>query len=423
MKKYLSILIVAVLAVFASCNDDDDKTVYTVTFDADGGTPVPSVQRVEAGNTITAPSANPTKAGYSFLFWHLNGTTTAYNFQTPVNGAMTLYAKWQKESAAEYWQVTWNLNGGSWPSDDNHATQVIRGGTLAEPNAPTKAGNTFDGWYKEAGLTSKINFPYDVSGVTSDFTLYAKWTGGTNPSGYKMFTSVSALNSWLVSQPTNTGETAYKVGLKDLNLDSGNNWADLGDAIKNNDQKFLELNLEDCGGTAIPDGYLRVTGAAITYVGLFAGRDNLLLINLPKGLKTIDKDAFRLAGITSITIPESVTDLGISAFDLCESLHTVVINAKLETIKEYTFRGAGIKTITFPTSIKTLETSALYHCESLEEIIMLSVTPPNLTSDFRWAIESGGLSTLKKIKVPSGSVEDYKKVDNWKKHADIIVAI
>jgi uncharacterized repeat protein (TIGR02543 family) len=185
MKKYLSILMVALLTLFAACiiynddgNDDensnDGKTVYTVTFETDGGAPVPSVQKVEEGGTVITPSINPAKVGYAFVFWHLRGATTAYNFQTPVSSNITLHAKWQKE--AEYWQVSWELNGGSWPSDDNHATQALKGGTLAEPATPVKAGSTFDGWYKESALTNKITFPYDLSNVTSNFTLYAKWT-------------------------------------------------------------------------------------------------------------------------------------------------------------------------------------------------------------------------------------------------------
>jgi len=166
---------IVVLVVFVSCSNDDDKTVYTVTFETDGGTPVPSVQKVEEGNAVTAPVTNPTKAGYVFVYWHLSGATTAYNFQSPINNNITLYAKWQEEAIAEYWQVAWELNGGSWTSGDNHDTQVVKGGTLSEPNAPTKSGSTFDGWYKEDALTNKVTFPYDVSNITSNIILYAKW--------------------------------------------------------------------------------------------------------------------------------------------------------------------------------------------------------------------------------------------------------
>ena len=159
-------------------------TVYTVRFDAAGGSPVPAVQTVKAGDKVIAPATNPAKAGYVFLFWHPDEAATAYDFSTPVNGDLTLRAKWEEEAKAEYWKVAWNLNGGSWPPDDNHATQVVKGGTLAEPSAPVKAGNTFDGWYKEAALTNKVTFPYNVSEAASNLAFYAKWIteNGTGPS-------------------------------------------------------------------------------------------------------------------------------------------------------------------------------------------------------------------------------------------------
>ena len=170
MKRLFVIMLTALTLL--GCESAKD-TVYTVTFDSDGGTAV-IAQKVVAGETATAPD-NPTKQGYVFLFWTLNGANTAYNFQTPVNGDITLIAKWQEEAKVEYWQITWNLNGGSWAAGYTPPTQVVRGGTLSEPTAPVRAGSTFDGWYREAAFTNKVNFPYSVSGATADFTLFAKW--------------------------------------------------------------------------------------------------------------------------------------------------------------------------------------------------------------------------------------------------------
>jgi uncharacterized repeat protein (TIGR02543 family) len=177
MKNLWITAFISIVLGISSCSEDKpDKTVYTVTFDADGGSPVPPAQSVEAGSTVAAPAANPSKAGYVFMFWRLSDKTTAYNFQTPVTADITLRAKWEEEASVEYLQVSWELNGGSWPSTgDNHATQVAKGGTLAEPAAPVKAGDTFEGWYQEAALTNQVSFPYDVSAVTANFTLYAKW--------------------------------------------------------------------------------------------------------------------------------------------------------------------------------------------------------------------------------------------------------
>ncbi|WP_373722895.1 InlB B-repeat-containing protein [Bacteroides heparinolyticus] len=175
---FITLLGIAIMGL-ASCGKDEVKTHFTVTFDTDGGAPVPEVQRVEKGKTAVAPLSAPAKKDFVFVCWSADGTN-AYSFQTPVTHDLTLRAKWQAETEAEYWQVTWELNGGAWPTEgDNHATQVLKGGTLAEPAPPAKANHTFEGWYKEAALSNKVDFPYDVSGVTANFTLYAKWKSET----------------------------------------------------------------------------------------------------------------------------------------------------------------------------------------------------------------------------------------------------
>ncbi|WP_318615893.1 InlB B-repeat-containing protein, partial [Sporosarcina sp. YIM B06819] len=83
-----------------------------------------------------------------------------------VTSATTLYAKWTINN----YTVTFDSQGGSTVSDQtaNYNTMV------AVPTAPTKVGYTFDGWFKEVGLTNAWNFTSDM--VTTDTTLYAKWT-------------------------------------------------------------------------------------------------------------------------------------------------------------------------------------------------------------------------------------------------------
>ena len=75
--------------------DASAPTTYTVAFDSDGGTAV-TAQTVESGKTATKP-ADPTKEGYTFKGWTLNGT--AYDFNTAVTGNITLKATWEAKQA------------------------------------------------------------------------------------------------------------------------------------------------------------------------------------------------------------------------------------------------------------------------------------------------------------------------------------
>ena len=65
---------------------------YTVTFDSNGGSSVPS-QTVYEGNKASKPS-DPTKTDNDFVEWQLNGSK--YDFNKVVTGDITLVAKWQE---------------------------------------------------------------------------------------------------------------------------------------------------------------------------------------------------------------------------------------------------------------------------------------------------------------------------------------
>lgn len=64
--------------------------------------------------------------------------------------------------------VAFNSNGGSAVPRQ----RVKKGDKATEPTDPTKANNTFDGWYSDAGLTTEYDFDAVVS---KNMVLYAKW--------------------------------------------------------------------------------------------------------------------------------------------------------------------------------------------------------------------------------------------------------
>ena len=138
---------------------------YTVTFNAYGGFPTPDEQHVKSGEKAVLPVA-PTLKGYTFAFWYLGEDeqkATAYDFDTPVTGDITLTAKWNINK----YTVTFDTDGGT-PVPPNQ--EVEYGLTATEPTtAPTKTGYTFDGWYLG-------DEKYDFSdAVEQNITLRAKW--------------------------------------------------------------------------------------------------------------------------------------------------------------------------------------------------------------------------------------------------------
>ena len=71
-------------------NAPEEPIVYTVTFDSNGGTAVAS-QTVTEGECAVEP-VEPTKEGYTFNCWELDGYY--YDFNEPVTGNITLVASW-----------------------------------------------------------------------------------------------------------------------------------------------------------------------------------------------------------------------------------------------------------------------------------------------------------------------------------------
>ena len=130
---------------------------YTVTFDSNGGTSV-APQTIEYNHNATKPS-NPTKTGYDFAEWQLNGAT--YNFETPITGDITLKAAYNVKT----YTVTFNANGGT-----SVASQTIEHGqTATKPSNPTRSGYKFVRWLLNS---NEYNFGNQV---TADITLLAEW--------------------------------------------------------------------------------------------------------------------------------------------------------------------------------------------------------------------------------------------------------
>jgi uncharacterized repeat protein (TIGR02543 family) len=146
---------------------------YTVTFNADGGSPETQTKTVNSGASIGEANMpeEPTTRGYTFDGWFTrqNGGGSQFTAETTVSADMTVYAGW---TIIQY-TVTFNADGGT---PETQTKTVNSGSSIGEanmPSDPTRAMFGFDGWYtEENGEGSPFTATTPVSG---SLTVYAKW--------------------------------------------------------------------------------------------------------------------------------------------------------------------------------------------------------------------------------------------------------
>lgn len=152
------------LKLYAKFEESAAVETQTVTFMKDAETPF-DTSVVKKGNTVGVP-AKPTNDGYSFGGWYTDvNCTTAYDFNSPVNTDITLYAKW----LAKY-TVSFDTDGGSTVESQT----VVTGNKATKPTStPTKKGYNFVGWYTDNTYTTEFDFENTI--ITDNTTIFAKF--------------------------------------------------------------------------------------------------------------------------------------------------------------------------------------------------------------------------------------------------------
>ncbi len=146
-------------------NDEKNEPTYTITYDLGDGTSNKVTYR--SSDPDYAPE-DPTRAGYRFRYWTLDGKDGQYNgvVKSGSSGDITFHAVWEL--------VTYSLtyeNAGD--SHGNPAAYTVESDpvTLAEP---TKTGYYFLGWQLDDGqLQKEVTIP---KGSTGDRVFRAVWS-------------------------------------------------------------------------------------------------------------------------------------------------------------------------------------------------------------------------------------------------------
>ena len=153
------------------------------------------------------------------------------------------------------------------------------------------------------------------------------------------------------------------------------------------DSAFRDCNLTSI---TIPDSVSSIGLCAFCYcLGLTS-------ITIPDSVTSIGAGAFGgCSSLTSITIPDSVTSIGGNAFEDCKSLTSITIPDSVTSIGYYAFaRCSSLTSVTIPDSVTSIGGYAFYECSYLSSITI----PNSVTSIGESAFEH--CSGLTSIKIP-----------------------
>ncbi len=142
-----------------------------VKFDANDGSAesVLHAETVPEGGKVSAWTV-PERFGYTFVCWTTDPEgKNEYDFSSPVNASMTLYAKWKGAPCTVYF----DLNGHGLENLMPSPVNTTYGSKITQPLNQYDALYEFDGWYKEKVCANKWDFNTDT--VEDDITLYAGW--------------------------------------------------------------------------------------------------------------------------------------------------------------------------------------------------------------------------------------------------------
>jgi hypothetical protein len=90
---------------------------------------------------------------------------------------------------------------------------------------------------------------------------------------------------------------------------------------------------------------------------------------IPNTVTNLGGSAFSgCASLTNVTIPNGLTSIGDNMFLNCASLASVAIPIGVTTIGEAAFAGSGLTSVTIPDSVTNIPYEAFYSCASLTNV-------------------------------------------------------
>lgn len=106
-------------------------------------------------------------------------------------------------------------------------------------------------------------------------------------------------------------------------------------------------------------------------IGAFAENYNLISVNIPSGITEIPQECFyNCLELKNIILPDSVEKIGSGSFNFCWNLESISMPSKIKEIKSYTFYHCSDLVSIDLTCVEKIGDSAFYMCSSLTDVVV-----------------------------------------------------
>lgn len=341
--------------------------MYTVFFDAKGGTIANSSVTVTYGETVNLPI--PNMDGCVFVGWY-DGDLKVISGTWTIAQDVILSAKWEHYD----YKIIYDPNGG----DVDKRLQGVSYGETFTPPTPKRTGYTFLGWYCDGALVNTNAYAY-----REDKTFVAKWqenlysitfeTNGGEPiaSGEYLYKQLEEIT------PNRRGYTFggwfFDEGLtlKDTDITNGNAVTVYAWWTEEDKPSYYQYEITD-RGVVILD-YL--SNGIVATIPSFVG-----------GVQTVEIgfEAFKdISYLEAVYFPDSVTKFGDYAFFGALSLKKINPSSDgsclidltgITAIGAYAFAECGFNEISLPSVITSLSEGIFKGCKNLKTVSLGSLS-------------------------------------------------
>ena len=146
---------------------------------------------------------------------------------------------------------------------------------------------------------------------------------------------------------------------------------------------------------------------SVTAIGssAFSGCSSLSSIVIPEGVNELGSSAFSgCTKATSVSLPNSITSIGSSAFENCSSITSITIPEGVTLLQDATFKGcSSLTSVVLPKSLTEIGNNVFQNCSTLSSITL----PQELKSISEYAFAGCGSLASVNIQGTIEKINDY----------------